>query len=591
MASMLRQNLTCDICNTVYSEPVILPCMHTFCKHCITSLVSTEISPESLLHEVDSLDGEPDDVADKTDDVADKGPVIQCPTCYCISALENGVDSLPLNVTFDNITKKYRNNLKKIHRVFCDICDDVSRPVDATKSCVQCRLSYCNNCVENFHPSKGKLSKHTLCEPIPDISANVSDEEHLPGVDGDSKGVYFVTGFCTDCKVTFKTIGDSGILHKEHVYIDCKLAKAAQMAGLEIMENQLEKTKEEVSRRIKIAEADIDGFELEEKRRISEVQKSLNNLRSLIDEKEHSLVIQIKSNTVLNTKDRSTYIQELKTILSNARQGICNIRDVLDDEFQNVTMEGLLEVQDRANRCKAIPGNLNHNKSESPKPYLDTKPIEELLTTLSFRQTGLHQFPAQFVYQTYIRQPNPQNIGYYGIPVTGNFPYQVPGQVLNNIPNIQQRQPPQLQNPTIAIMPSLIPQNVEKQGGNKLLLESMSPHERKQVLGEKLFPLVQQMYPDLAGKITGMLLEISDVELLQLLQSKEMLQQRVREAVSTLQEHQRRKQTLDKENTQQKKEDTKNVQSRNEENKIQITEIDGRLQSPSKESASRPQSS
>ncbi|KAJ8302700.1 hypothetical protein KUTeg_019096 [Tegillarca granosa] len=556
MASMLRQNLTCDICNTVYSEPVILPCMHTFCKHCITSLVSTEISPESLLHEVDSLDGEPDDVADKTDDVADKtddvadkGPVIQCPTCYCISALENGVDSLPLNVTFDNITKKYRNNLKKIHRVFCDICDDVSRPVDATKSCVQCRLSYCNNCVENFHPSKGKLSKHTLCEPIPDISANVSDEEHLPGVDGDSKG-----------------------------------------AGLEIMENQLEKTKEEVSRRIKIAEADIDGFELEEKRRISEVQKSLNNLRSLIDEKEHSLVMQIKSDTVLNTKDRSTYIQELKTILSNVRQGICNIRDVLDDEFQNVTMEGLLETP-IANRCKAIPGNLNHNKSESPKPYLDTKPIEELLTTLSFRQTGLHQFPAQFVYQTYIRQPNPQNIGFYGIPVTGNFPYQVPGQVLNNIPSIQQRQPPQLQNPTIAIMPSLVPQNVEKQGGNKLLLESMSPHERKQVLGEKLFPLVQQMYPDLAGKITGMLLEISDVELLQLLQSKEMLQQRVREADSTLQEHQRRKQTLDKENTQQKKEDTKNVQSRNEENKIQITEIDGRLQSPSKESASRPQSS
>merc|ERR1719361_1960601 len=31
---------------------------------------------------------------------------------------------------------------------------------------------------------------------------------------------------------------------------------------------------------------------------------------------------------------------------------------------------------------------------------------------------------------------------------------------------------------------------------------------QKQMLGERLFPLIQRMYPDLAGKITGMLLEI-----------------------------------------------------------------------------------
>merc|ERR1719350_657378 len=29
--------------------------------------------------------------------------------------------------------------------------------------------------------------------------------------------------------------------------------------------------------------------------------------------------------------------------------------------------------------------------------------------------------------------------------------------------------------------------------------------EQKQMLGERLFPLIQRMFPDLAGKITGML--------------------------------------------------------------------------------------
>merc|ERR1712150_468322 len=37
------------------------------------------------------------------------------------------------------------------------------------------------------------------------------------------------------------------------------------------------------------------------------------------------------------------------------------------------------------------------------------------------------------------------------------------------------------------------------------MLAAAPPQEQKQMLGERLFPLIQGMYPDLAGKITGML--------------------------------------------------------------------------------------
>ena len=39
-------------------------------------------------------------------------------------------------------------------------------------------------------------------------------------------------------------------------------------------------------------------------------------------------------------------------------------------------------------------------------------------------------------------------------------------------------------------------------------MASVSLAEQKQMLGERLFPLIQATYPDQAGKITGMLLEI-----------------------------------------------------------------------------------
>ncbi|XP_055024956.1 polyadenylate-binding protein 1-like [Misgurnus anguillicaudatus] len=62
--------------------------------------------------------------------------------------------------------------------------------------------------------------------------------------------------------------------------------------------------------------------------------------------------------------------------------------------------------------------------------------------------------------------------------------------------------------------------------------------EQKQLLGERLYPLIQAMHPNLAGKITGMLLEIDNSELLHMLESPESLHSKVEEAVAVLQAHQ-----------------------------------------------------
>ena len=59
-----------------------------------------------------------------------------------------------------------------------------------------------------------------------------------------------------------------------------------------------------------------------------------------------------------------------------------------------------------------------------------------------------------------------------------------------------------------------------------------------QMLGEQLFPLIQHMHSDLAGKITGMLLEIDNAELLHMLDSSESLNAKVDEAVAVLHAHQ-----------------------------------------------------
>ncbi|XP_044067796.1 polyadenylate-binding protein 1-like isoform X3 [Siniperca chuatsi] len=62
--------------------------------------------------------------------------------------------------------------------------------------------------------------------------------------------------------------------------------------------------------------------------------------------------------------------------------------------------------------------------------------------------------------------------------------------------------------------------------------------DQKQLLGERLYPLIHALHPNLAGKITGMLLEIDNSELLHMLDSPESLHSKVDEAIAVLQAHQ-----------------------------------------------------
>ncbi len=70
------------------------------------------------------------------------------------------------------------------------------------------------------------------------------------------------------------------------------------------------------------------------------------------------------------------------------------------------------------------------------------------------------------------------------------------------------------------------------------MLAAAQPQEQKQMLGERLYPLIHTMHPEWAGKITGMLLEIDNAELLHMLDSRESLKAKVDEAVVVLQAHQ-----------------------------------------------------
>merc|ERR1719321_1339420 len=69
---------------------------------------------------------------------------------------------------------------------------------------------------------------------------------------------------------------------------------------------------------------------------------------------------------------------------------------------------------------------------------------------------------------------------------------------------------------------------------NASVLAAAPPAVQKQMIGEKLYPAIAKYQPEMAGKVTGMMLEMDNSELLMLLESEQQMKLKVDEALLVL---------------------------------------------------------
>ncbi|KAI1006491.1 Polyadenylate-binding protein, cytoplasmic and nuclear [Podosphaera aphanis] len=94
------------------------------------------------------------------------------------------------------------------------------------------------------------------------------------------------------------------------------------------------------------------------------------------------------------------------------------------------------------------------------------------------------------------------------------------------------------QNSRVGMPPQMI--GMPQAGAESVLqsqLATVPPPQQKQILGEALFPKIQVMQPELAGKITGMLLEMENQELVNLIEDDVALRAKVDEALTVYDEY------------------------------------------------------
>ncbi|KAM4631639.1 E3 ubiquitin/ISG15 ligase TRIM25-like [Discoglossus pictus] len=130
MASDLREELNCCICLSIYTDPVILACGHNFCQVCIGSVLDTQ----------------------------EGSGVYTCPECReTFNTRPAGQRNLKLRNIMTLVLPTHPEQEET--GIFCTYC--IHSPVPATKSCLHCEASLCDNHVR-VH---SKSEEHVLSEP------------------------------------------------------------------------------------------------------------------------------------------------------------------------------------------------------------------------------------------------------------------------------------------------------------------------------------------------------------------------------------------------------------------------------------------
>ncbi|XP_074536515.1 tripartite motif-containing protein 59 [Halichoeres trimaculatus] len=144
----LEEDLTCSVCYSLFSDPRVLPCSHTFCKNCLDNLlqVSTNYSiwrPHRL--------------------------PLKCPNCRSVVELPlAGVEALPTNVSLRAIIEKYQ--LETEPRPLP--CEEHHRQ-PLNMYCIQDRKLICGMCL-----TVGDHQGH----PIDDLQAAFIREKQTPSL-------------------------------------------------------------------------------------------------------------------------------------------------------------------------------------------------------------------------------------------------------------------------------------------------------------------------------------------------------------------------------------------------------------------------
>ena len=111
-----------------------------------------------------------------------------CPGCqHDIDLGERGISMLFRNFTLESIVERYRQAARAATAIVCNMCKPPAQQ-EATKSCMDCKASYCNECFKLHHPWGTPKAQHEYVGPTTNFRPKVDGDRGKGGVVAGGEG-------------------------------------------------------------------------------------------------------------------------------------------------------------------------------------------------------------------------------------------------------------------------------------------------------------------------------------------------------------------------------------------------------------------
>uniref|UniRef100_UPI003AAF4030 E3 ubiquitin-protein ligase TRIM39-like n=1 Tax=Centroberyx gerrardi TaxID=166262 RepID=UPI003AAF4030 len=256
-----EEQFLCSICLDVFTDPVSIPCGHSFCKTCITQ--HWDISVQC-----------------------------QCPMCKEVLTEDQ---SAGMSVSAQMKASSCPDQrCAKPGEVPCDVCTGTK--LKALKSCLVCLASYCETHLEPHQRMTG-LKRHKLIDPVEDLEGRMCKKHDRP-----------LELFCkTDqmCVCQFCTESD----HKSHHFVPLKEGYEGKKAELGKMIQERRLKIQEIKHSVELSEEDAD-------REIADSVRVFTALMQSVERGQAELIETIQEKQKTTEKQAEGFIKELEQEIS-----------------------------------------------------------------------------------------------------------------------------------------------------------------------------------------------------------------------------------------------------------------------------------
>lgn len=257
------EDLSCPACKKIYTEPVLLPCLHSLCYHCLSTVYTQHASRGTFT----------------------------CPECEEeIGKPENGIGEFQRNFFMESLVSVY--TAKTARDIRCKICELRKKDTFAILKCLNCGDFLCEECGK-AHTLTRMTMDHEL-QALSELVDGKQDKEmrDKQQITCDTHGEP-IKYYCESCSVP--VCRECQL--ESHVGHTCASARESQSSRRRAVANMIlgvnEKIKaiQQVSDNVDSTVADIDK---REKDLIEGVEKTVKKLTEQIEREKTDILTSLK---------------------------------------------------------------------------------------------------------------------------------------------------------------------------------------------------------------------------------------------------------------------------------------------------------